>query len=256
MSGTPLIGIGPALRKAREERTKTIDEAARDTKIRVSYLQALENESFDKLLGDAYVRGSLRSYSQYLGLDPEKVLGAYSRAVGEHEPSQIPEPAPETADMAVIGPADHRKTWLLLAGAAAAVIVVLVLMGLLSGSTDVPPAAVLPTAPPSVIPDEPQVTVGLIAKHEIDAVITIDGQQAFTGTLKAGEARSFVATALIGVQLARGGVVTIRVNDVNLGTPGDKEHTFSAEYGPPAATPRPSPQAASSPSPSPEGGAP
>ena len=41
-----------ALRKAREERSKTIDEAARDTKIRVSYLQALENESFDKLLGD------------------------------------------------------------------------------------------------------------------------------------------------------------------------------------------------------------
>lgn len=253
MSGTPLIGIGPALRKAREERSKTIDEAARDTKIRGQYLQALERESFDTLLGDAYVRGSLRSYSQYLGLDPEKVLSAYSRAVGEQQPSQIPEPPQEMPGTEGIATSDRKKTWLLLVGATVVAIVALVVIGVLSGSSDVPPVSTLPTSPPSVIPAAEQVTVGLIAKHEIDAVVTADGQEVFAGTLRAGEARSFVAISSIGLQLARGGVVTIKVNEDSLGAPGDKDHAFSAVYGPPSPTPTPSTPARSS---SPEGGAP
>lgn len=252
MSGTPLIGIGPALRKAREERSKTIDEAARGTKIRAEYLKALERESFDTLLGDAYVRGSLRSYSQYLGLDPTKVLAAYSRTVGEQEPSNIPEPPQEMPGTAGIGTSDRRKTWLMLAAATFVVIVVLVVVGMLSGSSDVPPVATLPESPPSPISETSEVTVGLIAKREIDAVVTADGQEVFAGTLRAGEARSFVATTSIGVQLARGGVVTIRVNEEDLGMPGDKEHTFSAVYVPPS--PSPTPQRPGSPSP--EGGTP
>src|SRR5437899_1645495 len=56
------IGIGPALRKARLLRSKSIEEASRETHIRAEYLHALEHEQFDALLGDVYVRAFLRSY--------------------------------------------------------------------------------------------------------------------------------------------------------------------------------------------------
>src|SRR5439155_26242886 len=76
------IGIGPALRKARLLRGKSIEEAARETRIRADYLQALERERFEALLGDVYVRGFLRSYSTYLGVDAETLLTIYRDLLG------------------------------------------------------------------------------------------------------------------------------------------------------------------------------
>ena len=74
-----MIGVGSALRKARERRGITLDAASRDTKLHIDQLRALEAEDFEALLGDVYVRGSLRTYSQYLGLSPDKVVAAYDR---------------------------------------------------------------------------------------------------------------------------------------------------------------------------------
>ncbi len=62
-------GIGPALRKARLLRGKSIEEASRETRIRADYLSALERERFDALLGEVYVRGFLCFFYIYLGLD-------------------------------------------------------------------------------------------------------------------------------------------------------------------------------------------
>jgi len=54
--------VGPALRKARQARGVSIAEASRDTRIREQFIRALEGEDFDRLLGDVYVRGALRTY--------------------------------------------------------------------------------------------------------------------------------------------------------------------------------------------------
>lgn len=241
MPGSPMIGIGPALRKARENRSKTIDEAARDTKIRAEYLQALERESFDALLGDAYVRGFLRSYSQYLGLDPEKISAAYTKSVGRQAPSEMPEP-PEEAERSSspLKPVDRTRSWIIAGGVALLLIVLFAVFGWLSRSHNAPPAALLPSVPPSMIPTEPQVTVGVIAKHEIEAVVNADGQQVFAGVLHAQEARTFQANRELEVMLARGGVVTLKVNDEDIGAPGDLEHPYTRTfYPPPSPTPSP-----------------
>src|SRR5205085_4395634 len=66
MAQTEPTGVGTALRAAREEQGLSIEEASRDTKLRSDQLQALEDERFERLLGDVYVRGSLRSYARYL----------------------------------------------------------------------------------------------------------------------------------------------------------------------------------------------
>ena len=62
-----LIGVGPALRKAREHRGLTLEEAARDTRLRLDQLPALESEDFDAMSGEVYVRASLRTYPRTSG---------------------------------------------------------------------------------------------------------------------------------------------------------------------------------------------
>jgi len=77
MAGT--IGVGAALRRAREIRGITLDEAARDTKLRPEQLEALEGESFEDLGDAVYARAMLRTYAQYLGLKPDRVLSVYAK---------------------------------------------------------------------------------------------------------------------------------------------------------------------------------
>ena len=58
------------------------------TKIRAKYLRALENEEFGLLPGNTFVKTFLRTYAEYLGLDPQLLLEEYRasyepRAEGE-----------------------------------------------------------------------------------------------------------------------------------------------------------------------------
>ena len=81
-------GIGEALRAARRQQGRSLADAAAATRVRESYLAALEEEEFAALGGDVYVKGFLRSYARFLGLNPEPLLEAYRR---EHErPDELP----------------------------------------------------------------------------------------------------------------------------------------------------------------------
>lgn len=71
------ISLGSLLRRTREERNIDLDEAVRVTRIRRHSLEALENEEWDKLPPQVFVKGFLRSYAEFLGLDKEMVLNSY-----------------------------------------------------------------------------------------------------------------------------------------------------------------------------------
>jgi cytoskeleton protein RodZ len=71
--------LGTLLVRAREARGLTLEDAERDTRISRRYLQALEAEQFEAIPAPVYARGFLRSYSQYLGLDPQDMLGLFPR---------------------------------------------------------------------------------------------------------------------------------------------------------------------------------
>ena len=51
--------------------------AEAETRIRSRYLRAMEEEQFDLLPDPSYVRGFLRAYASYLGLDPQLALDEY-----------------------------------------------------------------------------------------------------------------------------------------------------------------------------------
>lgn len=70
-------GIGETLRAARRAQGRTLADAAEATRVRETYLAALEQDDFSVLGDEVYARGFLRSYARYLGLDPGPLLEAH-----------------------------------------------------------------------------------------------------------------------------------------------------------------------------------
>ena len=66
-------------------------QAEQATKIRAKYLRALEDEQFERCPSQTYVKGFLRTYADYLGLDGQLYVDEYnSRFVAGDEPSRAP----------------------------------------------------------------------------------------------------------------------------------------------------------------------
>lgn len=69
--------IGDRLKQARETKKLTIKTVALDTNMSPTYIEALEVEDFDKFPGETYIIGFLKTYSEYLKLDPEEMVMLY-----------------------------------------------------------------------------------------------------------------------------------------------------------------------------------
>jgi Helix-turn-helix domain len=212
-----MIGVGSALRKARERRGITLDAASRDTKLHIDQLRALEAEDFEALLGDVYVRGSLRTYSQYLGLSPDKVIAAYDR----HAETPAPPPPPAKLGrieraMAATRIRDNQLLMILLAGT---VLVVAVVFGLLSRGHSAPEPATLPTVAAEPDPLDQQIDAVVEAVGDVGLTVTADGLES-TFTMAAGETRTFTAKADLLLCSTDGGAIRLTVNGVDKGIPG------------------------------------
>ena len=77
-----MFEIGNSLREARMRRRLDFPELEQGTKIRAKYLRALEDETFDTLPSSTYVKGFLRSYANYLGLDGQLYVDEYNVRYG------------------------------------------------------------------------------------------------------------------------------------------------------------------------------
>ncbi len=73
-----MFEIGNSLREARLRQQVDFPEAEHGTKIRAKYLRALEEERFEVLPSHTYVKGFLRSYAEYLGLDGQLYVDEYN----------------------------------------------------------------------------------------------------------------------------------------------------------------------------------
>jgi cytoskeletal protein RodZ len=70
--------IGNSLHEARVRRGIEFNQAEIATKIRVRYLRALEDERFEQLPSQTYVKGFLRTYADYLGLDGQLYVDEFN----------------------------------------------------------------------------------------------------------------------------------------------------------------------------------
>jgi Helix-turn-helix domain len=78
-----MFEIGASLREARARRKLSYDQIEAETKIRAKYIRCMEDEQFDVLPSGTYVRGFLRTYADYLGLDGQLYVDEYSSRFGD-----------------------------------------------------------------------------------------------------------------------------------------------------------------------------
>ena len=73
-----MFELGNSLREARLRRGIEFAQVEQATKIRGKYLRALEDEQFEALPSQTYVKGFLRTYAEYLGLDGQLYVDEYN----------------------------------------------------------------------------------------------------------------------------------------------------------------------------------
>lgn len=84
-----MADIGSLLRETRIRNKIDITTVEEATKIRAKYLRALENEEWIVLPGPTYVKTFLRTYAQFLGLDPHLLVDEYSARFEEPEDLEV-----------------------------------------------------------------------------------------------------------------------------------------------------------------------
>jgi cytoskeleton protein RodZ len=128
-------GIGATLREARTRRKLDLSEVEAAIKIRVRFLQAIENEEWDALPGGAYTRGFIRTYASYLGLDGERLADDYRRSTappgGERPPKRV-EPVP----MGTRSNGPRVPGWALVIAVCLVLVALVVGIGLAGGDGD------------------------------------------------------------------------------------------------------------------------
>ena len=133
-----MFEIGNSLREARERQGLGYPEIELATKIRTKYIRALEEEDFTSIPGDAYIRGFLRSYAEYLGLDGDVYVDEYASRFITSWRDELP-PRPErrtirTRDRQI----ERRTVVLVLAGIAAVAVLVFAAFSIPGSSTHGP----------------------------------------------------------------------------------------------------------------------
>jgi len=113
--------LGTYLRYERELRQISLEEISQMTRIPLRTLQHIEDDELDRLPGDVFVRGFLKSYARCVGLDTEHVLDRLERGDVAPEPSEA-SPAPITA----ITPPESGRRF----GIAIALVILLILFTL------------------------------------------------------------------------------------------------------------------------------
>jgi cytoskeleton protein RodZ len=218
--------IGSSLREARLRQELDFPEVEQATKIRAKYLRALEDEQFEVLPAQTYVKGFLRTYADYLGLDGQLYVDEYnSRFVSGEEETPL-----RTRAM------DGRHERRLQSKAVVAVVAGIVLVTALviaawrfgsSGSnrtqTNPAPAAKKHTRHHTVPRPRP-VRLDVRATHGSGSYVEVrmgssSGRQLYAGTLASGERQHFQGERLW-LTISAPANIVVRVNGAPRALPG------------------------------------
>lgn len=234
--------IGSSLKAAREKKGITLREVEDATKVRVKYLEALENEDYSILPGRVYAVGFLRSYASYLGLDSDELVKAFNEVL----------PPQGEEEILMVSPAVHSgqgkkraaKVWLVLLVLVLAAVVVFALvwqtrLAGISGEESPQPEAGIPENPPVSeitpggeppapgtspgigLPAEPQppaagppqakpVTVEVrVRERECWMEVRVDGRLEYSGILRAGEGQFFSGEQEVRIKFGAAGAVEV-----------------------------------------------
>jgi hypothetical protein len=195
-----LFEIGSSLREARMRQGLDFPQIEAATKIRGKYLRALEDEQFSQLPAQTYVKGFLRTYAEYLGLDGQLYVDEFNSryVVGEDEPPIRARRTVRTRQRRRL-----QSSVLVAALAGIALVTALVIAAWKSGSNEQPLVGLGQTTQQRTTthrarPNGPA-SITLIAKR--DVLLTVrnhapTGKVLFNDTLSAGEAKHYTTKRL------------------------------------------------------------
>ena len=83
--------FGSYLKRERESRGVPLEEISGATKIHIRFLKALEENSFDQLPGEVFIKGYIRSYANIIGSDVEEILNIYEESVRLKNQENLPQ---------------------------------------------------------------------------------------------------------------------------------------------------------------------
>jgi len=88
--------FGEHLKREREMRGVSLEEVSAATRISTRFLEAIENEHWDKLPGGVFNRGFIRSVARFLGLDEDSMVAEYAlETKGRVDAGVVPDPPME-----------------------------------------------------------------------------------------------------------------------------------------------------------------
>jgi cytoskeletal protein RodZ len=220
-----MFEIGNSLREARLRRHIEFTDAEHGTKIRGKYLRALEDERFELLPSHTYIKGFLRSYAEYLGLDGQLYVDEYNSrfVVGEEDG---PVRSPRRVPAARARRADRRESNIVLLGLIAiGVVTALVIVAWRFGNAPSPPVRGLNTTSQTTPAAVPQVSGS--ARLELRATrgdsymivksSSVIGKVLYQGTLEKGQRQRFDGKVLwLQLETPRNVLVKLNGNRVKL----------------------------------------
>ncbi len=213
-----MFEIGSSLRDARVRQGLDLLEVETDTKIRAKYLRALEDEHFELLPGDAYVKGFLRTYADRLGLDGQLYVDEYnSRFSLAEEPVFATRQRHRSRHRRV----ESHAVLIALAGIVAVTVLVIAAWQLgdsdatgpstqpseIAGSSAVESVAEPPPVTTTVAEPAPQVELVVTAARGSSVAEvrrgSSSGELLFEGTIEQGESQPFQARKKLWLKLSK-----------------------------------------------------
>jgi cytoskeletal protein RodZ len=206
--------IGNSLREARVRQQLELSEVELATKIRARYLRALEEESFEALPAQTYVKGFLRTYADYLGLDGQLYVDEFNSRYGDVDELREPVVARRSSQVG----RHHRRLerrWVAFALAGIAAVVVFVIaawrfggndneqipnLGATTTATTKKPTKPVTAAPKPAKPKPATLRLYMRADHgncwmEVRNWSS-SGRQLFMGTVELGQGQFFIKRRL------------------------------------------------------------
>lgn len=226
--------IGEILRKRREALRLDLREVAGSLRIRHEYLKALEENAAGKLPAAVYTKGYIRAYAQFLGIDPNPLIAAYSGQQAEADPEPRPEPVSSK------GNAPLRKV---LLAVPLLIVLCLGLFFLLSRATPQKQDRTLEVTAPQAHKESrlPEVPVApsnqarpfsdgrqqgymlhVTAVEKTWLRVEIDAGRFEEALLKPGESKEWRSQTGFNLKIGNAGGIRLMLNDKDLGTPGEK----------------------------------
>jgi transcriptional regulator with XRE-family HTH domain len=222
--------VGELLRREREAQGKSVEDVAKVTRMSAQTLAAIEEDRFGALPAPVYVKGHLRTYARFLGLDEEEIIQRYMRSTKQDEPAELDEwDAVELELHEEERHATRRNLWI----AAAVVIIGLVLIfgprfwGSRAPSdpapvNDVP--VVTEPAREAAVEDTTiewyRLELMAVAKERTWVRVSVDGVPVSDLTLEPGDRRRWEADESFQLDVGNGGALELYLDGEYLGTAG------------------------------------